>query len=178
MKWPGALGVAVVVVAMLVLGLGTAHAVSFSVDRGTGHGVPGSALTAAWETGTWPNTIFSSAVNGTNVVGTSGHGTGTSGTKPVDGDRDGQNVNAVHFGPGIAVPQTFYFSLSWYAGDALYAAGSGTSQAPGTGTMPGKVYGSLGDGYNTLAYPGSSWGGTYASHLGMLDGGALDEDEE
>jgi hypothetical protein len=146
---------------------GTARAdVAFSVSRGAyeGVGVPSSALDNAWYTGTLPNTIYNSDLTSTNTVGLSGQNTGTSGTHTEDlgGNRPGQDVDAVHFGPSISPSaiKMYYFSLDYNAGNSgiPYPEGSGTASARGTGTAPSNIYGSRANGTNFIAFSSSSLG--------------------
>jgi len=130
-----------------------AEAVSFSVDR-EASGTEDSALEDAPGTGTVPNTVFNSDLLGSNTVGASGDNTGTSGYV-LDW---GQNVDAIHFGPGVdpELIGSYYFSLDYGAGYfdiEPYPSGSGTEAAQGTGTAPSNVYSSTANGTNEYPYP-------------------------
>jgi len=143
-----------------------AQAESFSIEGGYYVGTDGSAIDQAYGTGTIPNNVYNSDLSGTNTIGSSGVDTGTWGTRggnyDVEYPHDGQNIDAISFGPGINAETitTYYFSLDFYSGydTGPYAEGSGTEAAGGTGTAPSNVYSSIANGTNVNSFPGPDLG--------------------
>ena len=137
---------------VVVFATSQVQAVSFSVVETSG--VEFSALDDMYDSGAEDGSAFNSDGGAINTLGAHGDDLGTS----LDADSAGENqqiMDAMHFGPGVANPQTFYFSMGWVSAQAYAPPGSGYSQAPGTGIHSANVYASLGDGWNVLAYEGN-----------------------